>query len=305
MSPEAALHAEIKGAITHCIGTRASRASPCRAMPDGMTVQIDETTAYEPDALVYCGERLAPTAIEVPNPIVIVEVLSPSTHRIDLGVKLVGYFRVAQRGPLPDYRPDPSVDHSSLARWRRDDRYAHRHCGQHRARSTWIGAGAERYLRSRADVMPTLSRRTKALLRLALGSRRAIARMGAVLSQPRHPHRRAVLRRRARYGGAHRRPAAQCADRPAGGDRQPAGRQRTDRHQRSREGGARRLHAADRLVVLRGQSEHLPQAALRSGGRSGADHLGVRDRGLYPGGAPVGEGEHRAGADRARARAGE
>jgi hypothetical protein len=27
-------------------------------LPDGMTVRIDETTAHEPDALVYCGERL-------------------------------------------------------------------------------------------------------------------------------------------------------------------------------------------------------------------------------------------------------
>jgi Uma2 family endonuclease len=95
MSPEAALHAEIKGAIhTALVLALRERRLPCRAMPDGMTVRIDETTAYEPDALVYCGERLAPTAIEVPNPIVIVEVLSPSTKRLDLGVKLVGYFRL-------------------------------------------------------------------------------------------------------------------------------------------------------------------------------------------------------------------
>ena len=59
-----------------------------------MTVRIDEATAYEPDALVYCGSKLSPAAIEVPNPIIVVEVLSPSTRHIDLSAKLVDYFRL-------------------------------------------------------------------------------------------------------------------------------------------------------------------------------------------------------------------
>ena len=53
-----------------------------------------DTTAYEPDALVYCGEKLPPEALEVPNPIIIVEVLSPSTRRVDVSLKLIGYFRL-------------------------------------------------------------------------------------------------------------------------------------------------------------------------------------------------------------------
>jgi Uma2 family endonuclease len=59
-----------------------------------MTVRIDETTAYEPDALVYCGEKIPPTAIEVPNPVIVVEVLSPSTRQFDASIKLAGYFRL-------------------------------------------------------------------------------------------------------------------------------------------------------------------------------------------------------------------
>lgn len=59
-----------------------------------MTVRIDETTAYEPDALVYCGPKLPPSAIEVPDPAIVVEVLSPSSRQIDLAIKLVGYFRL-------------------------------------------------------------------------------------------------------------------------------------------------------------------------------------------------------------------
>lgn len=63
-------------------------------MPDGMTVRIDEATAYEPDALVYCGPKLAPSALEVRNPIIVVEVLSPSSQAIDAAFKLAGYFRL-------------------------------------------------------------------------------------------------------------------------------------------------------------------------------------------------------------------
>jgi len=59
-----------------------------------MTVRIDDGTAYEPDALVYCGPKLAPRAVEVPNPVIVVEVLSPSTRHIDAAAKLAGYFRL-------------------------------------------------------------------------------------------------------------------------------------------------------------------------------------------------------------------
>jgi len=57
-------------------------------------VRIGEATAYEPDALVYRGAKITPSAVEVPNPVIVVEVLSPSTRDIDLSVKLADYFRV-------------------------------------------------------------------------------------------------------------------------------------------------------------------------------------------------------------------
>jgi Uma2 family endonuclease len=95
MSPEGAGHAEKKAAV-HAVllaGIRA-RKLPCFALPDGMTVRIDNATAYEPDALVYCGSKLPFSAIEVPNPVIVVEVLSPSTRHIDLSAKLADYFRL-------------------------------------------------------------------------------------------------------------------------------------------------------------------------------------------------------------------
>jgi Uma2 family endonuclease len=95
MSPEGAGHAERKAAVHAALlaGIRA-RGLACYALPDGMTVRINDSTAYEPDAVVYCGSKLASTAIEVPDPVIVVEVLSPSTRHIDLAVKLADYFRL-------------------------------------------------------------------------------------------------------------------------------------------------------------------------------------------------------------------
>jgi Uma2 family endonuclease len=95
MAPELVLHNRIKGAIY--IALRAAVAAarlPCEVMTDGVTVRIDEHTAYEPDALIYCGDRLPGHTLIVPNPMVIAEVLSPATAHTDTSAKLIGYFKV-------------------------------------------------------------------------------------------------------------------------------------------------------------------------------------------------------------------
>lgn len=95
MAAERARHARTRIAAFDAL-RRAVNAGgvPCEVMPSGMTVRIDACTAYEPDALVYCGPRIGPDAVEVKDPIIVVEVLSPSTRRTDAGEKLSGYFRV-------------------------------------------------------------------------------------------------------------------------------------------------------------------------------------------------------------------
>lgn len=91
MSLERAAHWETKFPVALALTNAIVRAgAPCRAAPDGATVRISVRTAFEPDALVYCGPRLPPDAIEVPNPIIVVEVLSPGTEGRDHGVKLQG-----------------------------------------------------------------------------------------------------------------------------------------------------------------------------------------------------------------------
>ena len=93
MAPERVRHAEAKFSVQAALKTSIGRAGvPCHMLPDGMTVRVDRMTAYEPDALVYCGPRLPDEATEVPNPIIVVEVLSPSTGNYDRAGKLIGYF---------------------------------------------------------------------------------------------------------------------------------------------------------------------------------------------------------------------
>jgi Uma2 family endonuclease len=95
MPPETAGHAKTKAAVYVTLMTAIRRHGVgCHVLPDGMTVRIDETTAFEPDAVVYDGDELDAAEIEVPNPIIVVEVLSPSTRHVDLSAKLAGYLRV-------------------------------------------------------------------------------------------------------------------------------------------------------------------------------------------------------------------
>jgi Uma2 family endonuclease len=85
---------------------------PCEAMPDGMTVKIDEHTACEPDAIVHCEKALPDEAMLVPAPVIAVEVLSPSTATRDTGAKLADHFRLPSLRHYLIVRTDrPTVIH--------------------------------------------------------------------------------------------------------------------------------------------------------------------------------------------------
>jgi Uma2 family endonuclease len=95
MSPETTGHVKIKGAVYRALYAAVRESGcPCYVLSDGATVRVDSMTAYEPDALVYCGPERAFSDIEVPDPVILVEVLSPSTRQFDASVKLSGYFRL-------------------------------------------------------------------------------------------------------------------------------------------------------------------------------------------------------------------
>lgn len=105
MAPERIAHIRVKTGIWLAL-RQAIRAAglPCEALGDGATVEVGDDTDYEPDAVVNCGERIAGDEVAALNPIIVVEVLSPSTQSVDTGAKLADYFRV------------PSIQHYLIAR---------------------------------------------------------------------------------------------------------------------------------------------------------------------------------------------
>jgi len=93
MAPERASHNQAKLNVAIALrGAIGERGLPCKVMTGGMAVRIDDRTVYEPDALVRCGPPLPSDAIEVVDPIIVVEVVSPSSRGVDRGVKLASYF---------------------------------------------------------------------------------------------------------------------------------------------------------------------------------------------------------------------
>jgi Uma2 family endonuclease len=105
MAPEQAAHARTKARIWRQRDDAIEAAHlPYEALADGMAVEVDEHTVYEPDALVRCGTPLPADAVKLTDPLIIVEVQSPSTSSRDVGVKLIDYFRL------------PSVRHYLIVR---------------------------------------------------------------------------------------------------------------------------------------------------------------------------------------------
>jgi Uma2 family endonuclease len=93
MSPERTRHIKVKFAIQLALLRGIQKAGlSCHMLADGAGVRISQYVLHEPDALVYCGAELPDDAVEVPNPVVVVEVASPSTRRLDTSLKLGGYF---------------------------------------------------------------------------------------------------------------------------------------------------------------------------------------------------------------------
>ena len=88
-------HLKTKLRIVNSLLASIERAGvPFYAFPDGATVRIAKGTAYEPDALVAPLPMPDDSSLEVPNPVIVVEVLSPSSVKRDLTDKLAGYFQV-------------------------------------------------------------------------------------------------------------------------------------------------------------------------------------------------------------------
>ena len=94
MAAERLIHAQTKLAIANALARGIAEAKlPCVALVDGMAVYVDDATVFEPDALVRCGEPLPSDTLLITDPIIVVEVVSPSSQRVDALLKLTRYFR--------------------------------------------------------------------------------------------------------------------------------------------------------------------------------------------------------------------
>jgi Uma2 family endonuclease len=95
MAAERAAHNLRKGSARDALRATVQRAGlPSQVFGDGMTIEVGDSD-YEPDAVVRCGgDRLPADAMAVPDPLVIVEVLSPTTSGVDRGLNLRDYFRL-------------------------------------------------------------------------------------------------------------------------------------------------------------------------------------------------------------------
>jgi Uma2 family endonuclease len=96
MSPERVIHGATTFRVAVALKSAVDKARvPCHVLPDSVVVRLDRHTAFQPDCMVYCGDPAPDQALEVNTPIIVVEILSPSTATRDLRDKLAGYFRVA------------------------------------------------------------------------------------------------------------------------------------------------------------------------------------------------------------------
>jgi Uma2 family endonuclease len=93
MSPERLAHVRTKARAARALEDALHLAGfPCEAVADGLTVKVNSGATFEPDASVVCGPRRSDDTTVVTDPVIVVEVLSPSTAAIDHGRKLSGYF---------------------------------------------------------------------------------------------------------------------------------------------------------------------------------------------------------------------
>ena len=88
MSPETVRHVEVKAEVWLALRNAIQQAGvKCRAYNDGVGIKIDDDAVREPDASVQCGPA-DPDALVLENPVLVVEVVSPTSSRSDTGAKV-------------------------------------------------------------------------------------------------------------------------------------------------------------------------------------------------------------------------
>ncbi len=88
-------HSKVKLQVAIALRDAVAKANvPYYVASDGPTVRISRHKAFVPDALVAPLPEPVSDSLEINNPTIVVEVLSPSTARTDFTTKLRGYFKL-------------------------------------------------------------------------------------------------------------------------------------------------------------------------------------------------------------------
>ena len=95
MQSERAGHNRAKRRCVNALERAVGKAGlPCEVFADGMDVVLDGSV-YVPDTMLRCGDPVDDDMTRLSDPMIVVEVLSPSTASRDMGVKLAAYQRIS------------------------------------------------------------------------------------------------------------------------------------------------------------------------------------------------------------------
>lgn len=93
MAPEREAHGFTQSLIGRRLGNAIEeKRLECAVYVDGAAIRVDGDTTFDPDVVVRCGPRPAPNALTLDDPVIVVEVLSPSTRAIDKALKFAAYM---------------------------------------------------------------------------------------------------------------------------------------------------------------------------------------------------------------------
>jgi Uma2 family endonuclease len=89
------IHADTKFRIMKAIDSAVRSAGlPYLAGIDGLGVRVEDNESFRPEVVVFPASEVSPDDRFAPNPVIVVGVLSPSSIKKDLTIKVVGYGRV-------------------------------------------------------------------------------------------------------------------------------------------------------------------------------------------------------------------
>ena len=130
MSAETAQHVRLKGRVFRALSAAVEKkSSDCEVFQDGMSIRISANTAREPDVSVQCGKELDEKSMLLDKPLIVVEVVSPSSAIRDEDRKLAEYFSV------------PSIVHYLIVWPNRAMCYHHKRIANNKILTTIVRSG--------------------------------------------------------------------------------------------------------------------------------------------------------------------